>query len=99
LNKPYLRASSWYAKFVMLVISSREFRNNQKKYFDLLDSNVQIVVQHGKDKAYLLTPLFDADSLSTNPELLERIKQAEQNIQVEETITIADSKNIWQSLL
>ncbi len=83
----------------MLVISSKEFRSNQKKYFDLLDTNVQIVVQRGKDKAYLLTPLSDVDSLSTNPKLVERMKQAEENIQVGETITIADSKNIWQSIL
>lgn len=83
----------------MVVISSREFRNNQKKYFDLLDSNVQVVVQRGKDKAYLLTPLSDADKLSTNSELIERVKQAEQNIQNGDTITIADPKNIWESIL
>lgn len=83
----------------MLVISSREFRNNQKKYFDLLDTNEQIVVQRGKDKAYLLTPLSYVDSLSTNPELLERVKSAEKNIENGETITIADPKNIWASIL
>ena len=83
----------------MLVISSREFRNNQKKYFDLLDSNIQIVVQRGKDKAYLLTQLSDAYALSTNPELLERVKAAEKSIENGETITIADPKNIWASLL
>ncbi len=83
----------------MLVISSREFRNNQKKYFDLLDSNQQIVVQRGKDKAYLLTPLSDIDALSTNPELLERVKAAEKSIENGETITIADPKNIWASIL
>ncbi len=83
----------------MLVITSKEFRNNQKKYFDLLDSNMQIVVQHEKDKAYLLIPLSDTDALSTNPGLLKRAKQAEQNIQVGETITIADPKNIWESIL
>ena len=27
----------------MLVISSREFRDNQKKYMDLADSNQQVV--------------------------------------------------------
>lgn len=83
----------------MLVISSEEFKNNQKKYFDLLDTNIQIVVQRGKDKAYLLTPLSDADKLSTNSELIERVKQAEQNIQNGDAITIADPKNIWESIL
>ncbi len=83
----------------MLVISSKEFRNNQKKYFDLLDTNVQIVVQRGKDKAYLLTPLSDANQLSTNSELIERVQQAEQAIKNGETITITNPKNIWASIL
>ncbi|WP_299291016.1 type II toxin-antitoxin system Phd/YefM family antitoxin [uncultured Mucilaginibacter sp.] len=83
----------------MLVISSKEFRNNQKKYFDLLDTNVQIVVQRGKDKAYLLTPLSDAEALSTNPALLERVKAAEKSIESGETITITDPQNIWASIL
>lgn len=83
----------------MLIISSEEFSNNQKKYFDLLDTNVQIVVQRNKDKAYLLTPLSDIDSLSTNPELISRILQAEENIKNAEIVTIADPKNIWASIL
>lgn len=83
----------------MVVISSREFRNNQKKYFDLLDSNVQIVVQRGKDKTYLLTPLSDANKLSTNSELLKRVKQAERNIENGETITVSNPKNIWESIM
>lgn len=59
----------------MLGISSKEFRSNQKKYFDLVDTNVQIVVQcGGKNKAYLLTPLSNANTLSTNSELIERVK-------------------------
>lgn len=83
----------------MLIISSKEFRNNQKKYFDLLDTKIQIVVQRGKDKAYLLTPLSDADKLSTNSELLKRVKQAERNIENGETITVSNPKNIWESIM
>ncbi|RYX86972.1 prevent-host-death protein [bacterium] len=83
----------------MLVISSEEFSNNQKKYFDLLDTNIQIIVQRDKDKAYLLTPLSDIDSLSTNPELISRILQAEENIKNAEVVIIADPKNIWASIL
>lgn len=83
----------------MVVISSEEFSTNQQKYFDLLDTNVQIVVQRGKDKAYLLTPLSDTDSLSTNPELINQILQAEKNIKNLEVVTIGDPKNIWASIL
>ena len=41
----------------MLVISSREFRENQKKYFDLIDQKEQVIVQRGKNKAYALVPI------------------------------------------
>ena len=36
----------------MLVISSREFRENQNKYFDLIDQQEQVIVQRGKNKSY-----------------------------------------------
>ena len=40
----------------MMIVSSREFRDHQKKYFDLVDQNEQIIVQRGKDKAYVIVP-------------------------------------------
>lgn len=83
----------------MLVISSEEFTNNQQKYFDLLDTDSPIILQRGKDKAYLLASLSDADQLSTNPNLIERVKKAEQNIENGETIAVANPKNIWESIL
>lgn len=53
----------------MRIISSREFNDNQKLYFDLADQNEQIIVQRGKDKAYMLIPITESDRLSTNPAL------------------------------
>ena len=49
----------------MRIISSREFNDNQKLYFDLADQNEQIIVQRGKDKAYMLIPITESDRLST----------------------------------
>ena len=45
----------------MLVISSREFRQNQRLYFDKADKGEQIIVQRGKDKSYALTPIGEED--------------------------------------
>lgn len=45
----------------MLVFSSREFRQNQKMYFDKADKGEQIVVLRGSNKAYTLTPVNDDD--------------------------------------
>mgnify|MGYP000288512342 CR=1 FL=1 len=59
----------------MLVISSREFRQNQKKYFEKADNGEQIIVQRGKDKAYALTPVGE-DDLYFNAEMVERIKES-----------------------
>ena len=53
----------------MMIISSREFRDQQKKYFKLVDQNEQVRVQRGKDKAYVIVPLNDADRLSINDHL------------------------------
>jgi len=54
----------------MMIISSREFRDQQKKYFDLADQNEQVIVQRGKDKAYVIVPLNDVDRLSVNDQLI-----------------------------
>ena len=61
----------------MMIISSREFRDQQKKYFDLVDQNEQVIVQRGKDKAYVIVPLNDVDRLSVNDQLIETVQEAE----------------------
>lgn len=64
----------------MIIISSREFRQNQADYFDRIDNGEQIIVQRGKDKSYKLMPIRDNDVLLTEQSLkklftsLEEIK-------------------------
>ncbi len=59
----------------MLVISSREFRQNQKKYFEKADKGEHVIVQRGKDKAYALTPVSE-DDLYFNAKMVARIKES-----------------------
>lgn len=59
----------------MLVISSREFRQNQKKYFEKVDKGEHIIVQRGKDKAYALTLVSEHD-MYFNAEMVEKIKRS-----------------------
>ena len=59
----------------MLVISSREFRQNQRVYFERADKGEQIIVQRGKDKSYALTPVND-DDVYFNAEMVDRIKDS-----------------------
>ena len=83
----------------MRIISSREFNDNQKLYFDLADQNEQIIVQRGKDKAYMLIPITESDRLSTNPALINKIKDAERAIREGKTTKINDIDKIWESIL
>ena len=50
----------------MRVVSSREFRDHQKKYFDMVDNNEQVIVKR-KNRAYKLVPVSDDDTLVEIP--------------------------------
>jgi antitoxin YefM len=60
----------------MLVISSREFRDNQKKYFDSVDNGEQVIVQRGKDRSYKLVPVTSHDICMTEEEFYEKIDRS-----------------------
>lgn len=77
----------------MLVISSREFRQNQKEYFERADKGEHIIVQRGKDKAYALTPITE-DDMYFNAEMIERIKQSILQAQQGEVKEVSTSKEI-----
>ena len=81
-----------------MIISSREFRDDQKKYSDLVDQNEQVIVQRGKDKAYVVVPVSDIDRLSVNEELIHTVHEAEVALSYGETISIKDPGNIWESI-
>lgn len=50
----------------MVIVTSREFRDHQKKYFDMVDNNEQIIVKR-KNRAYKLVPVSDDDMLVDIP--------------------------------
>ena len=83
----------------MMIISSKEFRDHQKKYFDLVDQDEQIIVQRGKDKAYVIVPLNDTDRLSVNDQLIKTVQEAEAEYSKHKTIQIKDPGNMWESIL
>lgn len=64
----------------MLVISSREFRQNQKVYFERADKGEQIIVQRGKDRAYALTPVNEND-IYFDSKMIEKIKQSIEQVE------------------
>ena len=85
----------WYALNLsdMLVISSREFRQNQKLYFERADKGEQIIVQRGKDKSYALTPIND-DDVYFNAEMVKKIKLSIEQAKNGEVKRITSSEEI-----
>lgn len=85
----------WYTLNIkdMLVISSREFRQNQKLYFERADKGEQIIVQRGKDKSYALTPVND-DDVYFNAEMVKKIKLSMEQAKNGEVKTITSSEEI-----
>jgi len=79
----------------MLVVSSREFRENQKKYFDLVDADEDVIIQRDKTKAYILAPISDKDKLSRNEELIQQIAKAEIEYKEGNVITGNPQDDIW----
>lgn len=77
----------------MLVISSREFRQNQKKYFERVDKGEHVIVQRAKDKAYALTPISE-DDMYFNAEMVDKIKQSILEVQQGEVQKVSTPKEI-----
>lgn len=77
----------------MLVISSREFRQNQKLYFEKVDQGEQVIVQRGNDKAYALTPISE-DDMYFNAEMIQKLKASIKEAKNGEVEKISSSKEI-----
>lgn len=81
----------------MLVVSSREFRQNQRMYFDKADKGEQIIVQRGKNKSYALTPVGEED-VYFNAEMIKRIKESMKQAENGQVTTISNSEEIKELL-
>jgi PHD/YefM family antitoxin component YafN of YafNO toxin-antitoxin module len=81
----------------MLIISSGEFRQNQKKYFEKVDKGEKVIVQRGKDKAYHLNPVSE-DDLYFNAEMIARIEESMQQIKRGEYYEISTKEEIKKLL-
>lgn len=57
---------------LMVVVSSREFRANQKKYFDLAQSSL-VVITSRTFGSYKLVPVRDTDTIINEDELQAKI--------------------------
>ncbi|GHU62287.1 hypothetical protein FACS1894123_02960 [Bacteroidia bacterium] len=74
---------NWYAiKFTdmeVLEVSTRQFRDKQKDYFELADMGKQILIRRGKKRAYFLSPVEESDFTVTSA-LLAKLDNIRQNV-------------------
>lgn len=81
----------------MVIISSREFRQNQRLYFEKADKGEQIIVQRGKDKSYVLTPVHKND-LYLNEKMIKRINESLQQAGNGDFIEVDSAESIKEIL-
>ncbi|MCH7397854.1 type II toxin-antitoxin system Phd/YefM family antitoxin [Belliella sp. DSM 107340] len=75
----------------MIVINSREFRENQKKYFDLVDQNERVVIKR-KDKSYELTSKIKNDRFFDDPKIKERIEKSLKSLEEGKGVKLSDQE-------
>lgn len=80
----------------MQIITTREFRANQKKYFDLAESETIFVAR--RNARPIVISVADDDDYLSKAELLA-IQKGMEDIKNGRTIKIKDINNIWESIL
>jgi len=64
---------------MVLEVSAKQFRENQKCFFEIADTGKQIIIKRGKKPSYSLMPVSQ-DDFSVTPKLLEKIERARQQM-------------------
>jgi len=86
----------------MRIITSREFRQNQKTFLDLAERE-RVVIHRGKNrKPVLLTPLSESeesDVYFADPHIIASIRRGIEDIKAGRVTQVNDPKNIWESIL
>lgn len=70
----------------MLIISSREFRDNQASYLDRVDNGEEILVQRGKNKSYKIVPISEEDTVISKEYILPADADLQRAITGEELV-------------
>lgn len=65
----------------MLVISTREFRDNQKSYLDKIDDGLELLIQRSKNRSYKVVPVSEDDTLISKEKLDKIIEKGLKDIE------------------
>lgn len=80
----------------MQIITHREFRANQKKYFDLAEKETILIPRRGK-KTIKISVATEDEYLT--PYEMECIQRGMKEYEEGKTVKIKDINNIWESIL
>ena len=80
----------------MQIVSTREFRANQKKYFDLADKEVVLVTR--RNSRPIRISVVDEDDFLSAKEVAA-ILQGLEDVKSGNTTKIEDINNIWADIL
>ncbi|KAA6330156.1 hypothetical protein EZS27_021108 [termite gut metagenome] len=89
----------------MVIISTQEFREKQKKYFDLAEKE-RVIIKRGKKLVELVVsdklsenPSPSGDTWFDDPENMASVMRGIEDIKAGRVTKIEDTKNIWKNIL
>ena len=77
----------------VLEVTSREFRDKQRTYFELADKGEKVIIKRGKKQSYILTPIA-SDDLRISPKMEMKIQRALQASKDGKTIKVKTKEEL-----
>ncbi len=77
----------------ILEVTSRDFRDKQRAYFELADKGQKVIIRRGKKRAYMLTPITP-DDVVISPEMEIKIEQAMQDLKEGKTTVVKTKQEL-----
>ena len=78
----------------MIIITSREFRQNQASYFDRVDKGEEILIQRKKNKSYKIVPVTEDDTLMSKEEFFAKIDKSLQQAKEGKTHSMNEGESL-----
>lgn len=82
----------------MLVVSAREFRENQKSYLDQVINGAELLITRGKKQAFKILPVTNDDTLMSKEEFFAKLDKAKEEIKEGKFVEIKNNEELIKYL-